>query len=149
MSTRRISRTSRARSSRCGPVQACSFWATCSLRPKHRTCAAIGKPMSARPVMVGSTRSTSRASPGPRSTATVCQARVLYCTATSTRTVSANSISCISGFRRKVNSSNPSFDTSSNLRRRSALFPSRPRSKSFVVRAARVKRSSMATPPLR
>jgi hypothetical protein len=32
----------------------------------------------------------------------VCHARVLYSTATSTRTVSASSISCCSGFKRKV-----------------------------------------------
>jgi hypothetical protein len=53
---------------------------------------------------------------------TVCQARVLYCTATSTPTVSASSISCISGFSRNVNSSNPNCNTSPNLRMRSVRF---------------------------
>ena len=74
------------------PAQACSFWVVCPLMPKHRTCGVIGKPISASPVMAGLTKSTSRASPGPRSLSTVCHARVLYCTATSTRTVSASSI---------------------------------------------------------
>ena len=73
--------------------------------------------------MAGVTRSTARASPGPRSTSMVCHARVLYSTAASTRTVSASSISCCSGFKRKVNSSNLSCNTSESRRIRSARLP--------------------------
>jgi hypothetical protein len=55
----------------------------------QRTCGVTGSPISATPAMAGATISTSRASLGPRSTPTVCHARVLYSTATSTRAVIA------------------------------------------------------------
>jgi hypothetical protein len=87
--------------------------------------------------MAGVTRSTARASPGPRSTSMVCHARVLYSTAASTRTVSVSSISCCSGFKRKVNSSNLSCNTSESRRIRSARLPLRPRSKSSPLGSLR------------
>ena len=53
------------------------------------------------------------------------------------------------GFQAEGNPLKPSCNTSESRRIRSTRLPLRPRSKSLVVRAARAKRSSMATPPFR
>jgi hypothetical protein len=51
--------------------------------------------------------------------------------------VSVSSISCCSGFKRKVNSSNLSCNTSESRRIRSARLPLRPRSKSSPLGSLR------------
>ena len=48
-SIRRMSRTSRARPAAPGPVEAWSFCATCSARPRHRIGETTGSPSSTRP----------------------------------------------------------------------------------------------------